>query len=458
MRSFGRRRKEEGGPPGEGVGHATVKRHRADIGVLGAGIMGSCLALELAQRGYGVDLIDLAAVPMTGASLHNEGKLHLGFVYAKDPLKATHQVMLRGSLAFARILEKLTGCREEALMASRPFHYYVPLDSQVDLAGIEKHFQDVETVIHEETRASGDRYLGRRIGLFHERNGLDDHRRRFSPERTLGSFRTEERSVSTVAVAGLLRQAIAEEPAIEYVGNMEVLAADRLPGGDVEVECRQSGDVMRSRYSSVANCLGEDRLRVDETAGIGDQGEWIFRYRALIRASGPTSALEEIPSATGVLGAYGDVVNQGNGWYYLSWYPLCKLAQSTNGRARGLHDAIHKWALARFLRKTRLRLPALARCVAAAGHRTFIRDNIREMAAYIPALGTLLNGKMRSELGGGIIVARGATDIDDPDSYLHQRSVIGPVAHGSYLTIDTGKYCTAPLFAVEAAEMIERGT
>jgi glycine/D-amino acid oxidase-like deaminating enzyme len=61
------------------------RESRSDVGVLGAGIMGCCLALELAQRGRRVDLLDLAPAPMTGASLHNEGKLHLGFVYAKDP-------------------------------------------------------------------------------------------------------------------------------------------------------------------------------------------------------------------------------------------------------------------------------------------------------------------------------------------------------------------------------------
>ena len=41
------------------------KSYHADVGILGAGIMGCCLALELAQRGYKFDLIDLASTPMT---------------------------------------------------------------------------------------------------------------------------------------------------------------------------------------------------------------------------------------------------------------------------------------------------------------------------------------------------------------------------------------------------------
>ena len=50
-------------------------------------MLGCCLALDLVQKGYEVDLIDAAETPMTGASLNNEGKIHLGFVYASDPPK-----------------------------------------------------------------------------------------------------------------------------------------------------------------------------------------------------------------------------------------------------------------------------------------------------------------------------------------------------------------------------------
>lgn len=432
-----------------------VKKHTdSTIGILGAGIMGCCLALELAQRGYRVDLIDLASAPMTGASLHNEGKLHLGFVYAKDPLKATHHLMLRGSLAFLRILKKLTGCGAETLMPSQPFHYLVPIDSQLDLVAINHHFQEVEEAIHEVSRNSGDLYLGRRIDRYYERNSSSYHSSMFSPRLTLGSFRTEELSISTAAVANILCRAIKNQPYINFIGNTEVLAANRLSHGDVEIESRRSGKVSLNSYACVANCLWEDKLRIDKTAGIPDQGPWILRYKAYINISAPTTTHNNIPSATGILGAYGDVVNHGNGSYYLSWYPLCKLAQSTNGEGRKLHDMVHKWILPRYFRKMKYKYPAISKFVASITHRKFIKDNISEMAAYIPCLTDLLNSKRRCELGGGVILARGATDIDDPESYLHQRSVIGPAAYGSYVTIDTGKYCTAPLFAMEAADMI----
>ena len=58
------------------------------------------------------------------------------------------------------------------------------------------------------------------------------------------------------------------------------------------------------------------------------------------------------------------------------------------------------------------------------------------------------------ELRGGAIVAWGASDIADPDSGLHERWRVGPRSYGPYHSVDTGKYCLAPLFAMEVADRI----
>ena len=51
------------------------------IAIFGAGILGTCTALELADRGHRIT-VERNAEPLSEASLYNEGKLHLGFVYA----------------------------------------------------------------------------------------------------------------------------------------------------------------------------------------------------------------------------------------------------------------------------------------------------------------------------------------------------------------------------------------
>ena len=71
------------------------------IAVLGAGLQGTCVALELAARGRRVDLYDRQSACLTGASLANEGKIHLGYVYANDASRRTARAMTRGALCFA---------------------------------------------------------------------------------------------------------------------------------------------------------------------------------------------------------------------------------------------------------------------------------------------------------------------------------------------------------------------
>ena len=58
------------------------------------------------------------------------------------------------------------------------------------------------------------------------------------------------------------------------------------------------------------------------------------------------------------------------------------------------------------------------------------------------------------DVRGGVIYALGDTDVEDPKSGFHQRSEIGVRSSGNYHSVDTGKYTTAPLFALEAADRI----
>lgn len=85
------------------------------VAVLGAGMLGACTALELARRGQAVTLVDRAHDVMQGASRWNEGKIHLGFLYPADPSFNTAARLIPGALAFPGIVERLTGCRLDAL-------------------------------------------------------------------------------------------------------------------------------------------------------------------------------------------------------------------------------------------------------------------------------------------------------------------------------------------------------
>jgi glycine/D-amino acid oxidase-like deaminating enzyme len=55
------------------------------VGVLGGGLQGCCAALALADRGAQVALFDRNQALVTRAGAANEGKIHLGYMYAGDP-------------------------------------------------------------------------------------------------------------------------------------------------------------------------------------------------------------------------------------------------------------------------------------------------------------------------------------------------------------------------------------
>jgi hypothetical protein len=323
------------------------------------------------------------------------------------------------------------------------------------MAEIESHFGSVEQNFLALSRETGDCYLDQPFESIFKRNSDDLHATLFSPELTFGSFRTEERSISTTALAGIIRQAIARQPHINFVGNTEVIAASRLSSGETEVEVLSNGSPACYRYPCVANCLWDDRLRVDSTAGIDDSGPWMLRYKATVTVQAPGVRTEQIPSATGILGLYGDVVNHCDNSYYISWYPDSMIDSTREIYGRKLHDMVHKCPISKCVRKMAGMLPGIAGVIKPIVHRRFVKKNIREMSAYVPSMGALLHSLKTTEVGGGVIMARGETDINDPSSVLHQRSAIGPRAYGSYITIDTGKYCMAPFLALETADMIQ---
>ena len=79
------------------------------VAVLGAGLQGASVALELAANGVEVDLYDQAGHCLAGASSNNEGKIHFGYVYANDPSLRTARTLIEGALAFSPLLRRWLG-------------------------------------------------------------------------------------------------------------------------------------------------------------------------------------------------------------------------------------------------------------------------------------------------------------------------------------------------------------
>ena len=168
---------------------------------------------------------------------------------------------------------------------------------------------------------------------------------------------------------------------------------------------------------------------IDAGRGLPPPRQWLHRFKYGIRVRPRERVL--LPSVTVVLGPFGDVVGYGDGSFYLSWYPTCLSVCSFD-------LAPPQWEP----------VPDERRAAQLTA------ESIEAIGAIVPAVRRLGEGPSDIAVKGGVIVAWGKTDIDDPASGLHRRSQIGISSIGRYHSVDPGKLTMIPFFAAACAERI----
>jgi glycine/D-amino acid oxidase-like deaminating enzyme len=400
------------------------------VAILGAGMQGCCVALELARRGHEIDLFDRCSQPATQAAAWNEGKIHLGLVYGNDPTSQTFRRMLQGALHFEAYLTRwldgpLTG-------HSSPFLYGVHPSSMLSSDEVERHFSAVGRCYDELREGSKLSYLGVEAEPLYQPMSKQERDLEFCRNSVSAAFRTIERAVNPRMIASRLRAAIAVEPRIRFLGGTEIVSLSDNGKHGFELVLQCGGSTCKERYRDIVNALWSGRLALDRSAGVDCRRSWLYRYKLGIIVE-TISGSKPVPSTTFVLGSYGDTVTYDDGTIYLSWYPECMVGTST--------DIVPPDFNARISETDRIRVA---------------KKSIEAMAELLPALAPYRSASTDTvNVGGGIIFAWGAADIDQPDSELHRRYDIGVHSKGRYHSVDTGKYTMAPYFAVETCDRIE---
>ena len=388
------------------------------------------MAIALAERGVSVDLYDREAEPLTQASAQNEGKIHLGYVYANDSTRATARLMVEGSLSFGPLLRRWIGPAFDRVPVSSPFVYAVHRTSLLSPDAVFAHLSATHALLAE-IGARGVDYLGR--DALEPPCRLPSVAPLLCPDTIAAAFRTPERAIDPEALAQAVRGRLRADPAIRLVMRAFVTGVDR-EAGRTEVYFVCDGRPCHAEYGHVVNALWDGRLAVDATAGVRPDRPWLFRVKHYLRVPAGTGT-SRVPSVTIVLGPYGDTVAYEKGDLYLSWYPA-----GVSGMSNGTQ------------------LPDWPRTLDAGEAERLRRGIWRGLADVVPAVSQLTRAQVgNSGVQGGVIFAWGKTDIDDPASGLHARSAIGPRSWGRYHSIDTGKLTTAPLFAERVAARIVNG-
>jgi glycine/D-amino acid oxidase-like deaminating enzyme len=419
----------------------TARRHGPDtvnarasrerIVVLGAGLTGAAVALALAQAGRAVTNVDQDERPLNRASLRNEGKIHLGFIYAHDASLATARLQLAGALAFRALLAAWIGPRAASLRLSTPFTYLVAHDSLLGASALEAHYSAIEGLFADQIRtdAACD-YLGLRPSHLFERLPLARLAPHLRPDKFAAAFRTEERAVDTAELAALVRSALRDQSQVTFLPRHKALVLKRAAGGFI-IDGDAPNGPWRLPADQVVNALWEERLRFDRMAGLAPPAGWLHRLKYRVIARLP-EGLRNGPSVTVVLGRYGDVVVRADGTAYLSWYPA------------GLQGWSHE------------ETPPPAWEMACRGEAA--QPKAREIGqAILAGIDAWYPGIAQAQpllVDAGAIVAYGSSDVDQPASGLHERTRIGVTSWDGFHSIDPGKLTTAPLFAAEAARRI----
>lgn len=387
----------------------------ARIAVLGAGIMGVSLALYLARRGAEVVLFDAASAPLTGASRWNEGKIHLGFLYANDPTLSSAKRLIPGGLSFAPLMTELTGRPLQKITPDDDI-YLIHARSVISSQEAASYFARVSDLLREQ----GADYLGPLTSAAPlSRAALANVT---TSDEIVAGFRTPERSLCTVTLASQLIDALASEPRV--VQCMNTLVTNVTPIDSAEGAWRVHGE----RFDWVINALWHGRLAIDVKAGLAPVPGWSHRYRAsaFIRTTRPIAA----PCAVIAVGPFGDFKAYDQHTFYASWYPAGVLA------AGGDIDA-----------------PA-APHLSEARKRDIAQSVAVELGARLPVVRDVFDAAANIEIEGGYVFAQGEGALDDRAATLHRRDGFGVRRRGRYVSVDTGKFSTAPWLARALAEEI----
>ena len=184
------------------------------VGIVGGGLQGCCAALALAARGVRVTLFDKNATLMSRAAA-NEGKIHLGYMYAGDSTLSTAKMMMAGALAFAPFLERHLGRPAHSFSVSAPAAYGVHRDSQTSAKKVGFYLTAVHALLNEAAASRKCAYFGRDLSAPLRPWSCAERDAEFDPKLTIAAVSTPEVAINPTALAESLRDAIAAQPLIE---------------------------------------------------------------------------------------------------------------------------------------------------------------------------------------------------------------------------------------------------
>ncbi len=384
----------------------------APIAILGGGIMGCSLALSLSMRGQSSILIEAAPSLLQGASRWNEGKIHLGYLYAASGNLATARAVLDGGLTFQSLIENYLETSIAAAIAPGADTYLLHRDSVISTHEAVEYIDQMERLCASYDRGPAHRMPDSEIDELADLNLIR------------AGWRVPEYSIDTIALADAISARVLTDPRVTLRLNTRVSAV--VPDTSGDGYHIQFDDGQSLRAATVCNALWSHRPMIDQTCLGSTDPSPHHRYRVSAFLEGVNTV--EIPSMVVAFGPFGDVKNYGNGRFYASWYPAGLLAQSET-------------------------IPPPEIGSLDAAKRTAIAHGIKEgLGGVLRGVSDIFEAAEAIRIEGGWVYAQGRGSIDQRGASIHARDRWGVMSRNGYISIDTGKYSTAPWIAEHIAE------
>ena len=405
---------------------------RRRVAVLGAGIMGGSTALHLARLGVPVTVFDHEDAPFRGASRWNEGKIHLGFLYAADPTLDTARAVLPGGLDFKDQVEALTAIALGPVTTPGDDLYLVHRDSVTAPDAAARYFAAVAELVR--SHPDAHRYLTDASRTRVEPLSSAELFDLADPSVVVAGFRVPERSVDTNRVADAFVDALEGERLVELrLGRHVTGVAPAGEGRDrwrVHTTDANHGDGSHGDgpFDAVVNALWEGRPRIDRTIGHRPDTAEYHRYRVSLFVR--TAIALESQSVVLAVGPFGDVKAYSDRDFYLSWYPTGLLARA---------EAVDPPPVPALSDRERKRIST---------------EVFATLGDILPWVRSIERAASEVSVQGGWVYSQGGGSLDDPVAAVHRRNRLGISRLGSYFSVDTGKYSVAPTLAERLARAV----
>jgi glycine/D-amino acid oxidase-like deaminating enzyme len=394
------------------------------IAILGGGIMGACAALYLARQGRRVVVFEEAPAPLSAASRWNEGKIHLGFLYAADPSLETARKLIPGGLLFQAQIEDLLSGSIEAITTDHDDAYLVHRNSVVVANATEAYFHAVARLLSGHPDAHS--YFGGAALRPPARMSDQELRALCQSEDIIAGFRAPERSVDTRLLADRLTAALSAASGIEVLTGTTVTGVSEIAGGrgwTVNTGANRHGP-----FTHVINATWQGLPELDASAGLPGDADYSHRFRAslFVETARPVTATSLVVAT----GPFGDIKAYPDGRFYLSWYQHGLMAE---GHARK---------------------PPPTPILGAATQSRIAAAKFEQLGRMFPFVREIEAAAAETIAGGGWVFALGQGQLHDPTATLHKRDRIGIAQRNGYISVNTGKYSIAPWLAQRVAGIV----